>query len=210
MNLPQIRLESQFIQHGLTIIKPTQDIQQPPAQLSIQQPHAIVSIQQPPAQIQMQSKSGYFEIDSSEARAQYGLKGFWRNLDDTASEAYNDWLSGIGRVAEQGDELMKIQQKGNTLSVQAAENSKTPVYDWNITFIPSLGSVQMQYIPAELQKEITPQQPIIDITPQKPIINVKVQQPIIDYTPGKVIGNIDKWNSLQISVVSGNQIDIKG
>ncbi|MEH6937384.1 DUF6470 family protein [Bacillus sp. JJ664] len=191
MQLPQIRLQSTFAKLGLNIDKPVQEIEQPQADLSIKQPQAEMEIQR---------VAPTLEMDSYEARADLDLKSVSRRIEDFANEGYQGWLDAIGRMAQQGDRMMKVQQNKNALADIARENGTDPIYDTNIAFLPRAGSFKMSYDPGSIEINWNIHKPEIEVTPQKAITN---------YTPGKVTGYMDTWNELQIDF-TGITIDEKG
>lgn len=194
MNLPQIRLQSTFIKTGLTIDKPVQEIQQPKAKQHIEQPAAILEIETIPGQL---------HIDSSQARAEAGLKTDSQRVKEFAQDGYQDWLKGLARRARQGRDLMAIHKGGNPIVAHAKENSKLPQKQFNIGWIPSHFSVKMQYDPAQVN---------IDVKPQKPVTEVEIQKPNHHYTPGTVSVDVLQKNSLEIDFtnVFPNDIEKEG
>ena len=184
MQLPQIRLQSNFIKIGLNIEQPVQEIEQPKAIQSIEQPKAIVEIKTIP---------GMLTIDQTKARADMDLKSVAVRIREFAQNGYSDSLKGIQRRMVQGDELMRIENKGNPLAAQGKENGEKPMKQFNIGWIPSHFSVKLDYEPAKVN---------IHVEPQKPIINTQVQKPIHNYTPGKTTVEVLEWNSLDIDFVN--------
>jgi hypothetical protein len=191
MQLPQIRLQSTFAKLDLNIEKPVQDIQQPQAEMNIKQPHAEMDIEHTLSKL---------EMDSFEARADIDLKSVKRRIEDAAQEGYQAWLDGMARMSQQGDEMMKVQNNKNAIADIARENGSDPIYDFNIAFLPRPGSFKISYDPGNLKINWTTRKPEIEVAPQKSITN---------YTPGKVSGYIDTWNSLKIDY-TGITIDQKG
>lgn len=194
MHLPQIRLQTTFIKTGLTIDKPVQEIQQPQAIQRIEQPAAILEIETIPGQL---------HVDSSQARAEAGLKTDRERTEEFAQNGYQDWLDGLARRARQGRELMEIHKGGNPIAAHAKENSKLPEKQFNIGWIPSHFSVKMQYDPAQVN---------ITVKPQKPITEAEIQKPIHTYTPGKVRVDVLVKNTLEIDFtnVFPNDVDKEG
>jgi hypothetical protein len=184
MNVPHIRLESNFIRMGLNIEKPIQEIQQPPAVQSIQQPKAILEIETIP---------GKLTIDQTKAREDVDLKSIGRRVEEFAQNGYQDWLKGLKRRASQGTELMKIENGGNPIAYQAKENSEGLPKQFNIGWIPSHNSVQLSYEPAKVN---------IMAEPQKPKIEIEIRRPVHNYTPGKVSTEILEKNSLTIDFIN--------
>lgn len=194
MHLPQIRLKTTFIKTGLTIDKPVQEIQQPKAIQHIEQPAAILEIETIPGQL---------HIDSSQARAEVGLKTTSQRVQEFAQDGYQDWLTGLARRARQGRELMQIHKKGNPIVAHAKENSQLPEKQFNIGWIPSHFSVKMQYDPAQVN---------ITVKPQRPVTEAEIQKPTHNYTTGKVRIDILQKNTLEIDFtnVFPNDIDNEG
>jgi len=184
VNVPQIRMESTFIQLGLKTEKPLQ---------SIEQPKAIQTIEQPKAKMEFRTTPGQLSLDQSQARADMDLKSIRQRIKEFAENGYQDFLTGMARRREQGDELMKIENKGNPISQQAVINGTKPEKQFNIGWIPSHFSVKINYEPANVETYIEP---------QKPILEAKMNRPIHEYKPGKVNMFIERWNSLKIDFVN--------
>ncbi|MED4402757.1 DUF6470 family protein [Metabacillus fastidiosus] len=188
MQMPQIRLDSQFARIGIQTTNTRTETQQPQADLSIQQPKADLTIETTPSKL---------TIDQTEAWADMDLKHISRRIEEAAQQGKQDLLEGIARRAQQGDELMKIENSGNPLAEQAKTNSVNPMKEFNIGFIPSAGSVKIQFEPAKVN---------IDVKRNEPIIESKPNKPIVDYYPGKVDINLIQRNELEIDFIN---VDIK-
>lgn len=184
MNIPQIRMESQFARIGIKQDKPIQEIEQPPAELSIEQPSANLEIEQ---------ISGKLTIDQTEAWEDMDIKSIFKRTEEFAQLGYDSWLEGMGRISEQGDELMRIENGGDPIVEQAIENSKLPEFEFNVGWIPSPFSVKIHYEPGEARIRATVNKPIIHATPN---------QPIHRYTPGKVNVYVAQHHTLSISFVN--------
>ncbi|MFD2214825.1 DUF6470 family protein [Metabacillus endolithicus] len=188
MKIPQIRLESTNAQISIETRNAVNNIEQPKADLSIEQPKAELMMKTTPSKLM---------IDTYEARADMDLKSVSRRMEEFAHKGYQDLLAGVARRAKQGEELMKIEQKSNPIANQAKLNSQKPMKEFGLVFIPSAGSVKVQYEPSKVD---------IDINQRKPIINVQVNKPIFQYEPGKVNIGLEKRNDLKIDFET---IDIK-
>jgi hypothetical protein len=190
MNFPQLRMESTFGQIGLTSQKPIQEIEQLPAEMTIKQPKAELTIQR---------TSGKLTIDQTQAWEDMDLKHIFKRIEEFAQNGYQDWLSGMARRAQEGDDLTIIENGGNPIADHAKINSESPIYEFNIGFIPSHFSVKTNYQPVNLK---------IDWKTNKPEIDVKVNMPRHDYTPGVIQGEMKQWPSLKVEVI-GLEIDEK-
>lgn len=180
MQFPQIRLQSTFAQTEINTRPAKQEIEQPKADLSIQQPAADLDIQRTPSKL---------TIDQSKAREDMDLKNISRRIEEFAQQGYQDWLSGLARVSQDGDELMMIENGGNAIAEQAKRNSEPPMLEFNIGWIPSADSVKIGYDPGRVD---------INWKVNKPIIDSKINKPIINYTPGKTEVSLKTYPSLKI------------
>lgn len=183
MRLPQIRMESTWMKVGLAIRRPIQRIRQEKAELEIRQPRAEMNIH---------TERGKLEIDQSEAFVEANIKPPSLMAKETARAGNEAAMEGIARRAEQGRELMEIENGGNPIASQAVENGTPPEKQLSIGWIPSFGSVRFHYEPADV---------LIQITPRHPGITVAVHQPEHEYNPGSAETYIIQWNSLKIDFV---------
>lgn len=180
MQLPQIRLESRFAQTEIN----TQN-----AKLEIEQPQADLGIQQRPAELDINRTPSKLTIDQTKAREDMDLKNISKRIEEFANQGYQDWLSGIARVSQDGDELMMIENGGHPIADQANRNSESPMLDFNIGWIPSAGGVKVGYDPGKVE---------IDWKVNKPVVESKINKPVIDYSPGQVEVSLKEYPSLKI------------
>ncbi|CAM3979580.1 DUF6470 family protein [Mesobacillus zeae] len=180
MQLPQIRLESTFAQ--------TQ-IQTTPAVLEIEQPGPEMSMEQPQAELQIERTPSRMTIDQTKAREDMDLKSIRSRIEEAADRGYEDWLAGIARRSQDGDELMMIENRGNPIAEQAKRNSESPLYEFNIGWIPSAGSVKIDYDPGKVE---------IRAKANKPVISIKANKASVSYTPGKAEVSLKNYPSLKI------------
>ncbi|WP_404429331.1 DUF6470 family protein [Sutcliffiella horikoshii] len=180
MLFPQIRLQSTFAKTELEIQKPVQQIEQPKAELSMEQPKA---------ELTMRRTAGRLTIDQTQAREDMDLKSVGRRIEETAQLGRQDWLAGLARVAQDGNEMMRIEHGGGAIGSQAKRNSEGPPKEFNIGWIPSHFSVKINYEPGRVD---------IDVRERKPVINAKVNKPVHEYTPGSAQVNLANHPSLEI------------
>ncbi|UOQ85171.1 DUF6470 family protein [Gracilibacillus salinarum] len=190
MDLPQIRLQSQFAQIS---------IKENSAQLSIKQPQADLSIQQPKADMQISTTPSKLSIDQSQAWNELGFKSVSEMTKEQAQAGKQTLLEVIARRRRQGDQLMKIENGGNPLISQAVDNAIDDPKQINIKWIPSHGSVKIDYQPAKLDIRVTPQEPLINVTPNKPVTN---------YKAGNVQIGLQQKNQLEIDFVNLKYVGI--
>lgn len=180
MNIPKMQIQSTKAQIGLNIHKPVQEIEQPKATLDLQQPKAKMSIQTTKSQL---------SIDAYEARESMDYKTSMSRTREIAQRSIQEALEGMARRAQEGNELMRIENGGNPIADQAKRRGRQPYSSLNIKFIPQADSVKINYQPASVD---------IQVEPQKVINNTTTNKPIHHYTPGKVNVEMLQYPSLKI------------
>jgi len=180
MNIPKLQLQTTKAQIGLTTQKPTQEIEQPKANLDLQQPKAKMA---------METTKSELSIDSVEARESLDLRSSRSRTAEVAQYSKQQLMEGLARRAQEGDELMKIENGGSPISEQAKRRWKQPYSSINIQFLPQAGSIKVNFEPGTVD---------IKIQPQKVINNTTINKPIHNYTPGKVKVDLIQAPSLQI------------
>ncbi|SHF89223.1 DUF6470 family protein [Ornithinibacillus halophilus] len=183
MQTPQIQIRSQFAQIQMQTLPSRQEIQQPKAQLSIEQPKADLSISRIPSKL---------TIDQTQAWEDMGLMHVFRSNEIFAQNGRQGLLEGISRRAQQGDELMRIENGGNPIVSQANANGYDSMKQIGIKFIPSHNSVKISYQPTEVQIDVKQNEPNITVQPQKPIHN---------YEPGSIDISMKQYAELEIDFV---------
>ncbi|GCD81146.1 DUF6470 family protein [Parageobacillus thermoglucosidasius] len=182
MNFPQIQIRTTKAILGLHIEKPIQHIEQPKADLSIEQKPATLTIDSKPARL---------TIDQSKAWRDMELLNPFDSTRKFAEEGRESLLEGIARRAQEGDQLMKIENGGNAIAAIAAEKGFHPYKQLGIKFIPSVHSVDIGYQPGYLD---------IKVDANKPIIEANVNRPIHEYKPGNVSAYMIQYPSIKIDV----------
>ncbi|MFJ5769130.1 DUF6470 family protein [Psychrobacillus sp. NPDC093180] len=180
MNIPKLQVHSIKAQISLNIQKPVQQIEQPSATLDLQQPKAVQT---------MQITKPQLNIDTEQARADLDLMSSSRRTAEVANYATQTAQEGTARRAQEGNELMRIENGGSTISSQAKQTGRQPYSSLSIKFIPSNGSVKVNFQPGSVD---------IEVEPQQVINNTKTNKPIHTYTPGKVTVELQQHASLQI------------
>lgn len=177
-----IKIQSTPAKIGLTTRQATNSIKQPKAEMSIEQPNAQLNISVTPSRL---------SIDQSKAWRDMDLKNIFERTREFAENGYQDFLEGLARMAQQGDELMKIENKGNPIASQAKENSKSKVFEFNYGTLPKTPfRVELDYKPAKVN---------IEWKQNEPIINVTQRNPEYAYNPGGVDIYLRQLNSLSIT-----------
>ena len=184
MQLPQIWIESQLAILG---------IQTKAAIQEIKQPHADIQIRQPKADIRIETSKGQLTIDQTQAWEDMKLYSPLRSIEVFAQNGKRGWLEGIARRAQEGNQLMKIENDGNTIADIAYQKVKPETLNYTIGWIPSHFSVKTHYEPGDVDIQALPREPEINIIPQKPVIS---------HTPGNVIYQMEQYPDLKIDFIN--------
>lgn len=183
MNFPKLQIQTTDAKLGLNIVNAKQTIKQPKATQHIEQPAAIVDIE---------TTRGIMKIDSSQARRDVGLIGPLESTSNFAAEGRKKVMQGIARRVREGNQMMDIAHNQNAVPSIAKQNTFPNKKALGIDFIPSVGSVKLDYEPAKLD---------INVQTQKPIINAQINKPVYDYTPGKVSGFMIQNPTIEIDFI---------
>lgn len=185
MRLPQIQIRTTDAIIDLDISKPQQYIKQPKATQHIEQPAAILEIN---------TTRGVLKIDSSQARRDLGLIGPLESSANYAEKGKQEVLQGMARRAREGRQIMDNSGKGQGRAIIqniAKQNHGPHRVQFNVKFVPSVGSVKIDYTPGTTD---------VNIQRREPIIDAKVNKPIHEYTPGKVTGTMVQRPDVDIDV----------
>lgn len=182
MKIPQIQINTTSAKLGINISKSQQQIHQPKAEVQIRQRNAEIS---------MRTSAGTLEIDSSQARRDVGLIGPLESVRKNAQKGTQGVLKGIARRAQEGEQLMRIENKGKPIQSIASNKIGETMKSLGLKFIPSINSVKISYNPSKLN---------IDVQTHSPEINTTINKPIIENTPGQVSSYMLQYPSIEIDV----------
>lgn len=185
MQVPQIRIYSQMAQIEIH----TKD-----AELHIQQPKAELSIQQPPADVNIHITPGKLTIDQSQAFAEMNVIPVLQWNKKHAEKGKKAIIDGIARRAQEGRELMEIENGNKSIIEQAKRNSEREMKQLGITFIPSRFSVKTDYDPAQVEIEVERNEPIIEAKTH--------QRAIFRYVPWSVETALKQHPELEIEFIN--------
>lgn len=161
----------------------------------ISQPKATQTIEQPAGILEINTSRGNLQIDQSQAWRDLGLLTPKESVEKYAADGRQAVLKGITKRVQEGRQIMMNSGKGRGRAIVAniaKQNHGPHRVPINIKFIPSVGSVKIDYTPGKLE---------VNYTPQKPNINVQVNQPIIDYKQGKVTHEVLQHPSIAIDFI---------
>ncbi|WP_342508824.1 DUF6470 family protein [Sporosarcina sp. FSL K6-2383] len=182
MSIPQLQIQTTPGILSLQTTKPIQEIEQPKATLNQQQPAAILEISTTRSQL---------SVDTTEARAEIDLKSVFRRSEEYVQLGRQGAMEGIGRRAQEGQEMLRIENGGNIFAELSKRNGTPPPAQLGIRFIGNKSGIQMSIQPGTTD---------IRFTPQKAINDVQINKPFHQYTPGKVTGVMEQYPSIQIDV----------
>lgn len=183
MKFPQLQMESQ---------RGRISIEQTPAKIKIKQLKADQSIEQPNAEMNIRTTRGKMHIDQSQAWEERNLMSTIRLNEIHAQEGMKAINEGTARRAEQGAQLIKIEQDVNVIAEQAVENGHRQMKQLSIKYVPSPSAVKLNYEPGELD---------IDIQPREPVIDVQINKPEISFESGAVDISMAQYPHLEISII---------
>ncbi|QOY37013.1 DUF6470 family protein [Anaerobacillus isosaccharinicus] len=188
MQVPHLQISSVRGQIGLQQNRPSMNIQQPNADLSIQQNHSTLKISQTASQL---------FIDQTEAFADAHLKGPLRSSNEFISKSKAKLAQFIAKTAQQGDQMMRIENGFGAIPRLAEVNSELyPERELNVGSMPrSTTQVKFDYRPSEIR---------IDVASGMPEINVRKNAPRISIPKWQTNAYIQQKNNLSIQVVGLN------
>ncbi|WP_046174430.1 DUF6470 family protein [Domibacillus indicus] len=160
--------------------------------LSIQQPGASVDIRQPKAEMSIQTTPGRLHIDQSQAFAEAGRKDVFQLTRENAATARQKALEGTGRRAMEGRELADIH-KGTNAIQQQAQRASMRNFETGIAWIPSYGSVKIDYQVGDVA---------INVQTHQVENNTKANKPIIHYQPSDVSIQMNQYPSVRFQAVN--------
>lgn len=188
MLVPYLQMSSVRGQVGLQQDRPSMQIQQPNADLSILQNHSTLKISKTASQL---------FIDQSEAFADAHLKGPLRSSNEFISKSKSKLAQYIAKTAGQGDQMMRIEHGFEMIPRIAAVNSELyPERELNVGSLPrSTSQVKFDYRPSEIS---------LDVSSSMPEINVRKNDPRISIPKWQSNAYIQQKNNLSIQVVGLN------
>ena len=190
MQSAQLQMSSTSAQLGYEITRINQSIEQPAAELSIEQPEAVMTIHHRPSRL---------TIDQTKAREDINLFSVIRLNEKFAQEGHQTWLRSLAATAEEGKQIMQIENGGDTLAMIASQNASRPLYNSRLAFLPEHGSVRIHYDPGSVE---------VDIQPQQVNIQVETYKPNINYHPGSISYYMKQYQSLSFFVTNQHPFEM--
>ncbi|AKL86526.1 YviE [Bacillus atrophaeus UCMB-5137] len=182
MEIPKLIMHSVQAKIGLTTT---------PASLKMEQPQADLEIKQPQADMEMSVTPGKLTIDQTQAWEELDRKHIFKRIEEASQKGRQDVMEGIARTAEEGAELMRIENGANPIASQAKRNAALHKIQLGENYAPSFSRVKVQYTPSQLE---------INVTPHKPVIQAEPHKPVVEYMPGDVKVDMLQYPDLKIEV----------
>ncbi|MDV6376992.1 DUF6470 family protein [Sporosarcina sp. GW1-11] len=179
MNIPRLQIQTTPAKIGLQVTKPIQEIEQPRATLNLEQPAAI---------LEMSTTRPQLSLDTTENRADIDMKSVFRRTAENAQYGMQKVQEGIGRRAQEGQQLMKIEN-GAIIADIVKQSTERPMAELQVKFVGDRTKIKTDITAGSLD---------INVTPQKPIIDAQINKPIHNYTPGKVNVVMEQYGSIDI------------
>lgn len=159
MDFPTIHISTSDAKIGIETQRPPIRIEQKPAEQTIKQP---------PADIEIEYRPSKLSIDSTEARADAGLKAPLRYMREVVEKVKIEAQKSVAETVRQGDMLMRIENGGNMIPQLAKMNSFEQL-QFGLGYIPSsFDKVELNYDPGEVSVHVKRNEPIIDVVVNKP------------------------------------------
>lgn len=159
------------------------------AKLDLQTTQAKVQLETTAATVEIRQSQGELTIDQYPCRYAIGLKNIADLARDFAALGRQTVMDTIGRLAQEGDQLARIQNKSNAIADIAASSTVSEVPDITYAYIP-LPNIHYQANP-------------VQFNPKDGKVNLTLQRGTVqgDYQPGSVDIQVTQYPSIEISTV---------
>jgi hypothetical protein len=188
ISFPTISINQQYARIGIDADRATLDLQQPPANMTMD----IVDPKQ-----RIDSPRGVLTIDQSKAWDALAKGGNLVMMGRIYDQASNVALQGIARIVEDGNRMAAIHTGENVIAA-LAENVHSSLFDITYTGPAAYDNVDIHY---------QAHKPNIEVERGYVDINVQVNRPINNSQRGKLDIYLQNHASIEITPP---QIDLKG
>lgn len=159
------------------------------AKLNLQTTLPKVQMETTPATVEIYQPHGELTIDQTPCRYSVGLKNIADFGRDNATLGRQTVMGTIARIAQDGDQLARIQSKSNAIADIAANSTVSEVPDIMYGYI-ALPDIHYQANPVQFN----PTNGKVDLTLQRGTVQG-------DYRPGSVDIRVIQYPSIEISTV---------
>ncbi|WP_371362987.1 putative protein YviE [Sporomusa rhizae] len=141
------------------------------AEMNLSTTRPQLSMENEPAKVEISQPKGELDIDWDPFRASYGIKTCSQVSRDYAELGRQAALEGIGRIAEEGNRMAKIESKEDPMVAMAAESTLPPepeiTWSWleppsirytahPVKFKPSPGHLTVKFTPGTVDMNYKP------------------------------------------------------
>ena len=159
------------------------------AKLNLQSTQPKVQLETTPPTVEIHQPQGELTIDQYPCRYSIGIKNLADLTRDFADLGRQTAMDAIGRIAQEGDQLARIQIKSNAIADIAANSTVSEVLDITYARI-AMPNIHYQANPVQFN----PIEGKVDLTLQRGTIQG-------DYQPGKVDIRVAQYPRIDISTV---------
>ena len=184
----EIRTTPAILGHNIT--KPKQSIEQPKAQVE-----GGFTL----SQVRVEATLPKVTIDQNQSFNESGLKDVKSFSEDYVAFAKQKMQEGIGRIAEQGNQLANVHEGGNAIADQALHNAFDQFYH-------EFGMVTMPRTRPQIN--LVEGQVDINVTKGQNNQRVVAQKPRIDYQLGKIERYMEQYSSISIRYL-GEKVNLQ-
>ena len=177
-------------------------IERIPASFEVRRQRSQIQIRQHHASIKIETEPPKLLIDQYEAFASCNLKSTGDFIRDAANEAYQNVMSYIARIAQEGDTFAAIENGGNPIA-EIAENNAFPEKEFGYDYIPKVGP---RFSLLEGQVYMDPGESAFD-----PKHGVKCEyipgRVDINFKPAQIRVYMKQYPSIKFSYITGSKVD---
>ncbi|WP_078555827.1 DUF6470 family protein [Bacillus alkalicellulosilyticus] len=165
MDMPYLEMSSTKAQIGMRSHQPPLSISQRQADMRINNDHG--------AKIEISSKASQLFIDQTEAFADAGLISPLRKATKYTRESVQRVNQYIAETAQEGDQLMRIENGGGQIQRLAKNKGRLPEYDFKYAQVPSgTEKTKIKFSKPDLQIRARESRFDISVKKNEPIIHV--------------------------------------
>lgn len=159
------------------------------AKLNLQTTQPKMQIERTPAIVEISQPQGVLTIDQYPCRYSIGIKNIADFARDNAALGRRTAMDTIARIAQEGDQLTRIETRSNAIADIAANSTVSDVYDITYAYI-ALPDIHYQANPVQFN----PKEGKLDFTIHPGILQG-------DYQPGNVDIQVTQYPSIKITTV---------
>lgn len=166
-----LNIQQQYAKIAITTTRP---------QLNLQTSRPQIEIESEPAKLEIHQGKGELAIDSTPYRYSIGFKNIQDIARDNAREGRQTALETIGRIAQEGDRMARIETKENAIANMAAESTipVPPELIWAPIAKPDINyrfnPAQIDYIPGKL--DINLRRGSVDANLDRGTVDIRIAQ----------------------------------